>query len=86
MIATWFRDGHIGKPRFEVPWDEALRAGLRVKDTPGHHGHSWGFIDCTPLDCGDPIRRYYVNSTPRSEGNEASRIRRFIRRHLHAEE
>ena len=63
--------------------DEAVVAGLRVKDTPGHHGHRWGYIDCADLDCVDPMTRFYVNSTPTSAGNEANRIRRFVRRHQH---
>jgi hypothetical protein len=47
------------------------------------HGHSWGYIDCANDDCTDPRRRYYVNSTPRSQYDEADRIRRFIRKHEH---
>jgi len=66
--------------------DEAAKAGLRVKDTPGHHGHSWGYIDCTDLDCTNPIKRYYVDSTPESQSDEANRIRRFIRKHQHKDE
>jgi hypothetical protein len=65
--------------------DEAASAGLRIKDTPGAHGHSWGYIDCTNADCAVQPRRYYVDSTPRSQGNEANKIRRFIRRHEHEE-
>ena len=66
--------------------DEAVKAGLSVRDTLGHHGHSWGYIDCPDLDCTDHLGRYYVNSTPRSAGDEANRIRRFIRRHQHKED
>jgi hypothetical protein len=29
------------------------------------------------------MRRYYVNSTPRSQYDEADRVRRFIRKHEH---
>jgi hypothetical protein len=58
---------------------EAASLRLRIKDTPGSHGHSWGYIDCTNADCAVQPRRYYVNSTPQSQGNEASKIRRFIR-------
>jgi hypothetical protein len=66
--------------------DEAASLGLRIKDTPGSHGHSWGYIDCTNADCAAQPRRYYVNSTPQSPGNEANKIRRFIRQHEHKEE
>src|SRR5215467_7158963 len=65
--------------------DEAVLSGLRVKDTPGTHRHSWGYIDCTNADCAVQPRRYYVDSTPQNQGNEANRIRRFIRRHEHQE-
>lgn len=62
--------------------DEAQAAGLKVEPTTAH-GHSWGYIDCADADCPDPKRRYYVNSTPRNQDNEADRIRRFIRKHEH---
>jgi hypothetical protein len=32
------------------------------------------------------VRRYYVDSTPQNEGNEANKIRRFIRKHEHVRE
>jgi hypothetical protein len=66
--------------------DDAVEAKLTVRDTPGSHGHSWGYIDCTSLDCTVPARRLYVNSTPQSQGNEANKIRRFIRKHEHKDE
>jgi hypothetical protein len=66
--------------------NEAVAAGLRVKDTPGSHGHSWGYIDCTYADCTDPQRRLYVNSSPGRPGNWANKIRRFIKRHEHKKE
>jgi hypothetical protein len=71
-------------PRSEVrrALDEADRAALKVTPTTAR-GHSWGYIDCTDEDCADPRRRYYVNSTPRSQYDEADRIRRFIRKHGH---
>jgi hypothetical protein len=31
------------------------------------------------------MRRFYVNSTPQNQGNEASKIRRFIKKHDHKE-
>ncbi len=66
--------------------DDASAAGLKVQDTPGSHGHSWGFVDCTNLDCTVPVRRYYVDSTPKNQDDEASKIRRFIRKHQHGRE
>jgi hypothetical protein len=71
------------QPEVRKALDDAVSAGLTVKDTPGSHGHSWGYIDCAFPDCMNPLRRYYVNSTPRSQYDEASRIRRFIRKHEH---
>jgi len=65
--------------------DDAAAAGLRVMDTPGSHGHSWGYIDCVYADCTNQVRRYYVDSTPRNQDDEASKIRRFIRKHEHKE-
>jgi len=65
--------------------DEADSAQLQVKPTPGSHGHSWGYIDCTFADCTNPVRRYYVDSTPRNQDDEAAKIRRFIRKHSHEE-
>jgi hypothetical protein len=79
MVPRWSHR----QPEVRKALDEAAQAGLRVKDTPGHHGHSWGYVDCTNPDCIDPVRRYYVNSTPQNEGNEAARLRRFIKRHQH---
>lgn len=45
-----------------------------------------GYIDCVHPDCTEPQRRLYVSSTPRDQDNEASKIRRFIRRHQHKKE
>jgi hypothetical protein len=70
------------RPEVRRALDEADVAALKVTPTTSH-GHSWGYIDCTNDDCADPRRRYYVNSTPRSQYNEADRIRRFIRKHEH---
>jgi hypothetical protein len=74
------------QPEIRKALDEAVASGLRVKDTPGSHGHSWGYIDCAHLDCAVPTRRYYVDSTPRNQDDEASKIRRFIRKHQHGKE
>jgi len=74
------------QPAVRRALDDAVAAGLKVKDTPGSHGHSWGFIDCTNLDCTWPVRRYYVDSTPRNQDDEASKIGRFVRKHEHRKE
>jgi hypothetical protein len=90
--ATLLYDGNVRKwshrqPKVRDALDDADAAtGLEVTDTPGSHGHSWGYVDCTYPDCTQPMRRYYVNSTPRSQDDEAARIRRFIRKHEHKEE
>lgn len=47
------------------------------------HGHSWGYIDCADADCTNPVRRFYVHSTPQNQDNHADRIRGFIRKHQH---
>jgi len=53
--------------------DEADSAGFAVVATMAR-GHSWGYIDCPKCD-----RRLYVHSTPKSAGNHAKQIRRFLR-------
>ena len=58
---------------------EADTVGLKVVPTKAH-GHSWGYIDC-PKCPG----RLYVWSSPRSPGNHARDIRRFIELHQHPE-
>jgi hypothetical protein len=73
------------QPEVRRALDDAATAGLKVQDTPGSHGHSWGYIDCTDSDCTKPMRRKYVNSTPQDQHDEASKIRRFIRKHDHKE-
>jgi hypothetical protein len=65
---------------------DAADAGLTVKNTPKTHGHSWGYIDCADPDCTLPVRRYYVDSTPKNENDEANKIRRFVRKHEHKKE
>ncbi|MGH8993895.1 MAG: hypothetical protein ACRDZ7_20475 [Acidimicrobiia bacterium] len=47
---------------------------------PIHSGHVWGAIHCPADVC---VLR--VHSTPRNEGNEAKRIRRFVDRCDHKE-
>jgi len=37
-------------------------------------------------DCTNPVRRYYVDSTPRNQDDEAAKIRRFVRKHEHRRE
>lgn len=74
------------QPGVRQALDEAAAAKLSVKDTPGAHGHSWGYIDCVDLDCAERMRRLYVSSTPRNEHDEVSKIRRFIRKHEHKKE
>lgn len=73
------------QPEVRRALDEADAANLRVVPTTAH-GHSWGYIDCVNLDCPNPQRRYYVDSTPKDQDNEANRIRRFVRRHEHRKE
>lgn len=73
------------KPEIRGALDEADAAGLKVEPTETR-GHSWGYIDCVHPDCTEPQRRLYVSSTPRDQDNEASKIRRFIRRHQHKKE
>jgi hypothetical protein len=73
------------RPEVRGALDEADAAGLKVEPTDTR-GHSWGYIDCADPDCTNPQRRYYVNSTPKSQDAEASRIRRFIRHHQHRKE
>jgi hypothetical protein len=80
-VSTWSHS----KPEVRGALDEAAAVGLTVTPTTSH-GHSWGYADCTNPDCGDPLRRLYVNSTPRDQDNEANKIRRFIRRHEHRKE
>jgi hypothetical protein len=70
------------KPEIRKALDDADAAGLKVEPTAAH-GHTWGYIDCVHPDCADPQRRLYVNSTPKDQDNEASKIRRFVRRHQH---
>lgn len=82
MLPTVPRWSH-SKPEVRRALDEASAAGLKVEPTPDSHGHSWGYIDCTDLDCGLPRRRFYVNSTPGSPSNHANDIRRFMKRHQH---
>ena len=74
------------KPEVRGALDEAVAAGLKVEPTPDSHGHSWGYIDCVDPDCAYPRRRFYVDSTPQDQDNEANDIRRFIRRHQHGKE
>ena len=77
-MPTWSHS----RPEVRRALNEAKAAGLKVQPTTSH-GHSWGYIDCVDPDCGNPLRRLYVNSTPQDQDNEANRIRRFIRRHEH---
>lgn len=53
--------------------------GFEVENTSAH-GHGWGYVRCPK--CG---QRFGVYSPPRSAGNHANQIRRFIRRHNHEE-
>jgi hypothetical protein len=73
------------KPEIRKALDEADADGLKVEPT-GTRGHSWGYVDCVHPDCPDKQRRLYVSSTPKNQDNEASKIRRFIRRHQHTKE
>src|SRR5436190_18641900 len=69
--------GQHPKKEIRTALDDAVAAGLEVKDTSAH-GHSWGYIFCAK--CG---QRFSVYSTPKNVGNHANQIRRFILRHRH---
>lgn len=73
------------KPEVRSALDEAAMAEMKVEPTETR-GHSWGYLDCVHPDCSDPRRRYYVNSTPKNQHDEASKIPRFVRRHQHRKE
>jgi hypothetical protein len=73
------------KPEVNRALIEAWDAGLKVVPSHRRGGH-WGKVQCSNLDCAAPARTYIVSSTPGSQDDEASRIRRFIRRHEHKED
>lgn len=56
--------------------DRAKHAGCQV--VPDKNGHRWGWVVC--CSCG---ARHVVSGTPKSPGNEAKRIDRFVREHQH---
>lgn len=73
------------KPEVQRALLDAWNAGLRVEPSHRRGGH-WGKVHCNNLDCAAQPRTYVVSSTPGSQDDEASRIRRFTRRHEHKED
>ncbi|QEV15641.1 hypothetical protein CP974_10065 [Streptomyces fradiae ATCC 10745 = DSM 40063] len=76
-----YRDLVISKGRHQsqdvaAALDRAKKSGLQVQ--PDKNGHRWGWVIC--CGCGD---RLTVHGTPRSPGNEAKRIDRFVHAHQH---
>jgi hypothetical protein len=73
------------KPEVNRALLDAWTAGLQVVPSHRRGGH-WGKVHCNSMDCALQPRTYVVSSTPGNQHDEASRIRRFARRHEHKED
>lgn len=58
------------KPEVEAALEDLGEKPVRIAVV--HHGHVWGRIYC---NCGARGHQISINSTPKSPGNEARRLR-----------